>query len=229
MPRGRHRRPTHRKPSETARRTVIGATVVGTAAGPAIGLASPASASGSYGAWLRVAACESSGNWAINTGNGYYGGLQFAPSTWSGYGGGRYAPYANEATEWQQITIAERVLASQGVNAWPVCGPRAGLSMADVYDTVPSSGAVRTTSVVRHAAPAVHHAVVDQSRFHLTATPRGRTTGGTYVVRPGDTLSSIARAHHLAGGWQALWKANQRTVRNPNLIFVGQRLVFPSA
>lgn len=223
MPRGRHRRPTHRKPSETARRTVIGATVVGTAAGPAIGLASPAQASSGYGHWLSVAACESSGNWAADTGNGYYGGLQFAPSTWTGYGGGRYAPMANEATEWQQITIAERVLLGQGVGAWPVCGPRAGLTMADAYDTVPS-GAVREPVAVRHTA---RHAAPERVRYGLPRAARGRHIEGTYVVRSGDTLSAIAQAHHVAGGWQALWRANERTVRNPNLIFPGQRLALP--
>ena len=64
--------------------------------------------------WDRVAACESGGNWAINTGNGYQGGLQFSPSTWAGHGGTKYAPTADQATKAQQIEIAERVLAGQG-------------------------------------------------------------------------------------------------------------------
>ena len=72
--------------------------------------------------WDQVARCESGGNWAINTGNGYQGGLQFSPSTWSGHGGGEYAPAANMASKDEQIAIAERVLASQGRGAWPVCG-----------------------------------------------------------------------------------------------------------
>lgn len=72
--------------------------------------------------WVAIAACESGGNWADNTGNGFYGGLQFTISTWLGYGGGAYAPSANLATESQQIAIAEKVLAGQGIGAWPVCG-----------------------------------------------------------------------------------------------------------
>lgn len=68
--------------------------------------------------------CESSGNWSINTGNGYHGGLQFAPSTWTGHGGGEFAPSADQATREQQIIVAERVLATQGIGAWPVCGKR---------------------------------------------------------------------------------------------------------
>ena len=73
--------------------------------------------------WDAVAACESGGNWSINTGNGYHGGLQFSPSTWSGHGGGEFAPTAYQATREQQITVAERVLANQGIGAWPTCGP----------------------------------------------------------------------------------------------------------
>lgn len=74
--------------------------------------------------WDAVAACESSGNWSINTGNGFSGGLQFVPSTWSGYGGGEFAPLAHQATREQQIIVAERVLRGQGIGAWPVCGKR---------------------------------------------------------------------------------------------------------
>ncbi|MDT4917176.1 MAG: resuscitation-promoting factor RpfA [Pseudonocardiales bacterium] len=78
--------------------------------------------------WGRVAACESSRNWQINTGNGYYGGLQFSRSTWIGYHGRKYAATANRATRAEQIEVARRVLAYQGRGAWPVCGPNAGLT-----------------------------------------------------------------------------------------------------
>src|SRR3954452_4282913 len=72
--------------------------------------------------WSGVAQCESGGDWAINTGNGFYGGLQFTQSTWAGYGGTAYAPRADLATPAQQVAIAEKVLAGQGIGAWPVCG-----------------------------------------------------------------------------------------------------------
>lgn len=72
--------------------------------------------------WDAVALCESGGNWSINTGNGYYGGLQFSSSTWLGFGGGAYAPRADLATKAQQIAVAEKVLAVQGPGAWPTCG-----------------------------------------------------------------------------------------------------------
>ncbi|MCF8586858.1 transglycosylase family protein [Gordonia sp. HY285] len=72
--------------------------------------------------WNQVAQCESGGNWSINTGNGYHGGLQFSPSTWAAHGGTQYAPTADQATRDQQIAVGERVLASQGNGAWPTCG-----------------------------------------------------------------------------------------------------------
>jgi hypothetical protein len=78
--------------------------------------------SGTTHGWDAVALCESGGNWSINTGNGYYGGLQFNQSTWNAYGGAAYASRADLATKSQQITVAERVLAGQGAGAWPVCG-----------------------------------------------------------------------------------------------------------
>ena len=85
---------------------------------------SPASASPGGVNWSAIAACESGGNWAINTGNGFYGGLQFTEQTWLANGGGRYASSANLATPAQQIAVAQNVLASQGIGAWPVCGAR---------------------------------------------------------------------------------------------------------
>lgn len=78
--------------------------------------------------WDAVARCESSGNWAIDTGNGYYGGLQFSASTWKAFGGLEYAPQANRATKAQQIAVARRTLYAQGPGAWPVCSVRAGLT-----------------------------------------------------------------------------------------------------
>lgn len=81
--------------------------------------------------WDRVAMCESSGNWSINTGNGFYGGLQFTFQTWKGFGGQKYAYTANRATKAQQIEIAQEVLKVQGPGAWPVCSQRAGLTVAN--------------------------------------------------------------------------------------------------
>jgi LysM repeat protein len=86
--------------------------------------AAPAAASSGGANWSGIAACESGGNWSANTGNGFYGGLQFTEQTWLAYGGGQYAASANLATPAQQMAVAQRVLAGQGIGAWPVCGAR---------------------------------------------------------------------------------------------------------
>jgi LysM repeat protein len=95
------------------------APVVPAAPAPA---SSPVPASTGGVNWSAVAACESGGNWAASTGNGFYGGLQFTEQTWLAYGGGQYASSANLASASQQIAVAQRVLAGQGIGAWPVCG-----------------------------------------------------------------------------------------------------------
>jgi LysM repeat protein len=82
--------------------------------------AAPSSSGGAD--WSAIAACESGGNWGANTGNGFYGGLQFTEQTWLAYGGGQYASSADQASESQQIAVAQQVLAGQGIGAWPVCG-----------------------------------------------------------------------------------------------------------
>ena len=97
----------------------------GLAVGGAV-LAGPAANAASPEQWDQVAQCESGGDWSIDTGNGFSGGLQFTDQTWSGYGGDQYAPRASQATREQQISVAEQVLAGQGAGAWPVCGGPVG-------------------------------------------------------------------------------------------------------
>jgi len=113
---GRHRKPTT-SAVNVAKIAFTGAVI----GGGSLALAGQAGAA-TDGEWDQVARCESGGNWAINTGNGYHGGLQFSSGTWASHGGGQYAPAANMATKEEQIAVAERVLASQGKGAWPVCG-----------------------------------------------------------------------------------------------------------
>ncbi len=183
-----------------------GAVVIGAAA---IGLgvmAAPATAAPGHD-WSGVAQCESSGNWSINTGNGYYGGLQFSSPTWLGHGGGQYAPRADLATPAEQIAVAERVLLTQGVGAWPTCGRllRPG-----------------TTAVAPAPAPAPAPRPAPAAAAPAPAAAPAQT--GSYTVRRGDTLAKIARAQGVEGGWRALWALNRGTVQNPNRIVVGQRL-----
>ena len=178
------------------RLAVAGAVAVGTP----VALAANAEAAPSS-VWDKIAQCESGGNWSINTGNGYYGGLQFSSSTWRAYGGSGSASNASRA---EQIAVAERVLAAQGWGAWPVCSRKAG---ATGYSASPSAP-------VRASAPA---------KAAPKAAPKAPATGG-YTVRAGDTLSSIAAAHGVAGGWKALFALNSGTVSSANSIHPGQVL-----
>jgi hypothetical protein len=89
--------------------------------------AQAAPAEPAQGVWDDLAECESGGNWSINTGNGYYGGLQFLGSTWRAYGGGEFAERADLATRAEQITVAERIRDDVGFGAWPACSRRLGL------------------------------------------------------------------------------------------------------
>lgn len=89
------------------------------------GADAPAVPAGSV--WDALAQCESGGDWAINTGNGFSGGVQFMRTTWLGVGGGEFAPDAYLATREQQIAVAKRLLASQGWGAWPGCSSKLGL------------------------------------------------------------------------------------------------------
>jgi hypothetical protein len=112
-------------PRTAAASPPVAPSAAGQTAGGAPGAGS-APITGSTGGvnWSAIAACESSGNWSANTGNGFYGGLQFTEQTWLGYGGGQYAASANLATPAEQIAVAQRVEAGQGIGAWPVCGSR---------------------------------------------------------------------------------------------------------
>jgi LysM repeat protein len=176
----------------------LGITMAGVAG--AVGLlaveASPASATPNVN-WDAVAQCESGGNWRINTGNGYYGGLQFSRGTWRAHGGGKYSSTANLASKNEQIAVAERVLRNQGIGAWPTCG-RHGLTKAR-----------KATSV---------------SPYRLASYNTSLKAPRSYVVRRGDTLSGIAARYHVKGGWKALYRTNASRLSSPNRLRVGQRL-----
>jgi len=192
-------------------RIAVGLAAAGTAGAAAL-LGSPSAANASVN-WDAVAQCESGGNWHINTGNGYYGGLQFNRSTWTAYGGTRYASTADRASRAQQIAIAQKVLGGQGIGAWPVCGKKAG------------SARHYTARTVEHQATTKTHRSSTYHAKHRKATVAAKATGATYVVRSGDTLAKIASAHGVKGGWRALYQLNQNEVGgNPNLIFPGQKL-----
>ena len=136
-PRGRHRKPTNHV------RTLGLATAPFVAAFPMFAAsASPAVAAGS--AWDRLAGCESGGNWGINTGNGYYGGLQFADGTWDGNGGEKYASRADLASRGEQIVIAAKVLDGRGWSPWPGCSSRLGLGAAERREALATAEDLKT-------------------------------------------------------------------------------------
>ena len=167
--------------AKPVRRRLAGVAVAG-AATVAGGMATASSASAST-VWDRVASCESGGNWSINTGNGYYGGLQFSDSTWDAFGGERYASTANRATKAQQITVAQKVLASQGPGAWPTCGARAGLTRANGGAVSAGSTTTRASRSTVRSAPArtvsAGKLVVDGVRGPKTNAAIERWVGGS--------------------------------------------------
>ncbi|WP_393082099.1 transglycosylase family protein [Streptomyces sp. LN704] len=318
---GRHRRPRQ------APALIVAAGVTGSAiAIPLLGAASANAADGTT--WDRVAECESGGQWSADDGNGYYGGLQLTQENWQRYGGRMYAPSADEASRSQQIAVAEKVLADQGLAAWPTCGPLSGLSensgevsvdtgvagdsssssgssdsstssdgSGSLSDSLgigvsPSdssrsdsssdgagnraksdtssdeeSGSARetdsegartvkggesgnsgqdgdasaasegaTTGAGRHrggtAAENSTDDAVDGRGDDSSGRHASRDSGasrvvvdGSYVVRTGDSLSAIADALDLEGGWAGLYAGNEKTVGvDPDLILPGQSL-----
>jgi hypothetical protein len=126
--------PRHRAPksSRPVRNAAVAVTAAAAVAAPISSTLTSADAATDQ-TWNRLASCESGGNWHINTGNGYYGGLQFSAGTWLAYGGGKYASRADLASRAEQIAIAEKVLKGSGWGAWPACSARLGLTSADAH------------------------------------------------------------------------------------------------
>ncbi|MFJ1607689.1 transglycosylase family protein [Streptomyces sp. NPDC088253] len=193
------------------------------------------------GVWDRIAKCESGGNWHINTGNGYYGGLQFSAGTWRAYGGSTYASTADKASKSAQIAVATKVQNAQGWGAWPTCSARAGAyGNAPASSGAPSSGGSATTKSAPKAAPkstsksasksAPTESTAKSAPAQASEAP-ARASGhtnraasrGDYTVRGGDTLSGIAERH--ATTWREIYAANRAVIGgDPDLIVPGQRL-----
>ncbi|MEU0892842.1 transglycosylase family protein [Streptomyces massasporeus] len=219
----------HRRPSKATRVVALAGVTGAAVAAPlmAAGNASAATAS----EWDAVAQCEAGGNWSINTGNGYYGGLQFSASTWSGYGGTKYAATADQATKAQQIEIGEKVLAGQGKGAWPVCGK--GLSSAaytgggSSNDSGSSSQSQQQSTESRETQQPASRSDERPAAKKTVTTPTGKKVkkgDGEYKVVKGDTLSSIAADEKVKGGWEKLYQLNKDIIDDANLIYPGQQL-----
>ena len=211
-----------------------GAAAVATLAAPATSAnAAPLEA------WDALAQCESGGNWSINTGNGYHGGLQFSQSSWNAAGGSGSPAAASKA---EQIRVAENLLQMQGWGAWPSCNQKLGLS-AYGTSSAPANLAPQSNEVAEIAAPAVVEAapvaeaapaVVEAAPAVVEAAPVAEApavaeapVANTYTVVAGDTLSEIAYAHGFSS-WDALLAANSELITNANVIEIGWELIIPA-
>ncbi len=166
---GRHRRPRQ------APALLVAAGVTGSAiAIPLLGAGAASAADGET--WDRVAECESGGSWSQNTGNGYYGGLQLTQDDWENYGGLEYAPSADAASRNQQITVAERILADQGVGKWRACGLLTGLNQDTASPNVDPGVPTGTDR--------------DDTRTGGTSTPSGSPESSASSASPSPSGSS---------------------------------------
>jgi len=207
------------------------------------------------GVWDRIAKCESGGDWHINTGNGYYGGLQFSASTWRAYGGTAYASTADQASRAQQIAVATKVQAGQGWGAWPVCSARAG-----AYGSAPSgygsgasgsgssgSSGSGSGSVKKYKSDSSYKSGASKksgssnrssgsSGVSGTNSAPGRSSEhaarGTVRATPGANYTVRAGdtlsaiAERNGTTWGRLYSANKAVIGgNPDLILPGQRLL----
>ncbi|MEU9064743.1 transglycosylase family protein [Streptomyces sp. NPDC048430] len=219
----------HRRPSKAVRVATLAGVAGAAVAVPLMGATGASAAS--VDTWDAVAQCESGGNWSINTGNGYYGGLQFSQSSWAAAGGTQYASRADLATKDQQIAAAEKLLDLQGPGAWACAG--AGGLTNDGVDPGVDTGSAKNGDTAPQAAPerkAEQPTTRSEKRTapeKTVTTPTGEKVekgDGEYKVKSGDTLSKIADAKKVKGGWQKLFKLNDDIVDKADLIFPGQQL-----
>ncbi|MGW0603293.1 transglycosylase family protein [Streptomyces sp. NPDC002644] len=220
----------HRRPSKAKRALAVAGLTGAVVAAPLLTAGTASAATESE--WDAVAQCESGGDWSINTGNGFYGGLQFTSQTWAGFGGTQYAAQANQATKAQQIEIAEKVLAEQGPGAWPHCGT--GLSSAPYQGGAAEAPAQEAPQQEAPApapqaeeTPAQPAKAEQPKKQEKVTTPTGEKVlkgDGEYKVVKGDSLSLIAEEHDIKGGWKKLFKLNKDVVEDARLIYPGQML-----
>ncbi|WP_435833226.1 transglycosylase family protein, partial [Kitasatospora purpeofusca] len=157
--------------------------------------AAPPASAASVATWDKVAQCESTGNWSINTNNGYYGGLQISKSTWDAFGGRQYAAYPHQATKQQQILIAEKILAGQGAGAWS-CSPGTGLATdhANPYPA-PAPSTTNSATITAAATPDgnAHVNLVgsDGALYTTDANYAGTGWGGAWTKLDGSGLKAL--------------------------------------
>ncbi|WP_175410237.1 peptidoglycan DD-metalloendopeptidase family protein [Streptomyces sp. TRM64462] len=208
-----------------ARRRLLSALLLTATAVPLTLAATTApAAAASRETWEKVAACESSNNWSVDTGNGFYGGLQFLPSTWAEFGGHQYAPNAHLATKEQQIAVAEEVLKVQGPGAWPVCSVRAGLTRGGGEAPPPTpapaaaAGAPAAAASRLSASAPVLDAVITARYRQPGGWAAGYHTGVDFAVPTGTQVWSAAPGTVVSAGWQGAY-GNAVVVRHVDGMF----------
>ncbi|MEV6210079.1 transglycosylase family protein [Kitasatospora sp. NPDC051914] len=194
----------------------------GTEAGRAAEAAAP---EGGNVDWDRIAACESGGRWHLNTGNGYYGGLQFNATTWRANGGTAYAPRADLASREQQIAVARRLAGRSGLRPWPSCGTR-GAGRKPAHGTPSERPA--TAGADGRTAESTTGSTAAEPVESAADTPEEQSAA-QWTVQEGDSLAGIAEAQGVTGGWQALHDLNRDLIGDdPDLIAPGQVLRLPA-
>lgn len=197
--------------SHSAKTNSVGTKFAATtiAFGAAAALMAPTASAAPDSDWDRLAECESGGNWSINTGNGYHGGLQFSASTWQAHGGGEFAPTADQATREEQIVVAERTLASQGWGAWPACSSQLGLNSPATPRTAPaqkpSAPANAPAAVQKATQNAPSNEVASDQVYNLVVE-----TLNSYGVQVPSVVTDAYKANR--GDFNAFYSANRGTI-----------------
>ena len=185
-------------------RMLISSFVAALAAVTAVGVVDTPAQAATTRTWDRIAHCESGGRWHINTGNGYYGGLQFSSRAWRAYGGRKYGGQAHKASKSEQITIARRVLAGQGAGAWGGCGRKAGLTK--------SSGKA-SRSAKPGSSSSSKKLTAKQKKAKAAKITKLKATKVATVTKKTHTLKKLAKRYHVKGGWKAIYELNKGTVK----------------
>lgn len=194
--------------------TVIRSTFVAATLATALVAVTPEAHASSVN-WDAIASCESGNDWSINTGNGFYGGLQFTLGTWHSNGG---SGMPQNASREEQIRVAENVLQSQGIGAWPVCGRLGGSTGS--YKASKPTPKVTTPKTSKKAATVPSKPSVDVDDAPVVSTV---SLNSNYTVKSGDTLSDIGAKANVS--WVKIYNDNKSVVgSDPNLIFPGQKL-----
>jgi len=234
----------HRAPRTPISQTLAKAGAVALAAtgpialSPTSAFASTPTAEVSETSILEVIAKCESGNANVNTrgGSTASGYLQILDSTWKAFGGREFASRAIGASREEQFIVGARVLAGQGINAW---SPSKGCWGSKISTAKPKAVVTPAPKDPPKAQKKITPKTVVKKVIPKTATSAPKTikkqsspptasvakkAASSYLIKRGDSLSKIAAAQHVKGGWKALFNANRDTVRNPNLIYTGNHL-----